>query len=178
MNIPNIKVNLREQKEKIFIILVVIVTIFIGRKILDSQKVKLINTQNKIKNYQQRIELTTQIDMFNKEIEKFKDAGWQTQESAYIMGKINELASEYGIEILTFDPGSLQDNQHYFALAMTLNVSANYFSLTKFIAAIENLDTLTKITSLQIATSSQSASDEYGPSVKVNLGITTFILKK
>ncbi len=178
MNIADVKIKLREQKDKIFIILVVIATIFIGRKILDSQKVKLANTQDRIKNYQQRIELATIVDSLDKQIGKFKDVGWQSQESVSIMGKINELASQYGIEILTFDPGSLQDNQQYFTLAMTLNLSADYFSLTKFLSAIENLEALTKITNLQITSSSESGLDEYGPIVKANLSIAAFIFKK
>ncbi|MDD5356353.1 MAG: hypothetical protein PHY56_07455, partial [Candidatus Omnitrophica bacterium] len=95
MDISSVKINFKEHKEKIFILLVVIATIFFGRKILDAQKIKLISSQDKISNYQQRIELAREINSLNKELGKFKNAGWQTDESAAMMGEINDIASQY-----------------------------------------------------------------------------------
>jgi len=178
MDISSIKINFKEHREKIFILLVVIATIFLARKILDAQKIKLAGSQDKISNYQRRIELGREIDSLNKELNKFKNVGWETEESVTMMGKINEIASQYGIEIINFNPGSPQDNQYYLTVAMSLDVSADYFSLTKFLSAIEDLETLTKITSLQITSSTEPDSGEYGLTVKANIGIIAFIIKK
>jgi Tfp pilus assembly protein PilO len=178
MDISKIKIDLREQKELIFIIIVVVVTGFLGKKILDSQRIKVSGAQEKINYYQQRMELAADINSLNKEIGKFKDAGWQSQETAAIMSAVNELASKYDVEILTFDPGGLRDEQHYLSLAMVLNIRGDYFSLAKFISAIENLNALTKIASLQITPTGEQGSEEYGPIVQANLNIVAFILKK
>lgn len=178
MNMPYFKIDFREQKDKIFIILVVIIVIFVGRKILDGQNLRIANTRDKISSYERGVELATEISKVGKGLEKFKNAGWQTQESVSIMGAINEVASKYNIEILTFDPGNLRDEKHYFTLSMVLNIRGSYFDLMKFLSALEDLTTLTKISSLQITSGSDIAPQGHGSLVQANLNIVAFILKK
>ena len=173
-----INFNLKEQKEKIFIIIVLVITIFIGKKIFDSQNTKMTKAQSMIQDYQRSIEIAKEINSLDQQLSKFDNAGWQTQESVAIMGKINELASQYKVEVLNFDPGSQQDYKYYIILGMALNIKGDYFSLTNFLSAIENLESLTKVTELQIRPSRDINSKEYGSLLEASLKISAFIIKK
>jgi Tfp pilus assembly protein PilO len=171
------KINLKQQKILIFIIIVAVVTLYFGKKISSYHNTKLAAIKEKIEIYRNKIELINGVIRLSQELEKFKDIGWLTNESVAVMGKINELVTKYGIEIITFDPGGLSDKGNYFTLLMSLNIKTDYFTLLRFITAIENLQSLTKITNLQIIPDGDS-SQEQGPISKVNLTLEAFIIKK
>lgn len=178
MNLTLGKLNIRNQKTLILIIVAILITIFFGRKIWDSQKVKSNILKKRIQEYQNKIDLSKEINRLSKEFEKFRNVSWLTEESVAIMGKVNELATNHGVEIFTFDPGGLRDNNNYFTFLMSLNIGADYFSLTRFLSTIEELESLTKIVSLRVIPTGEGSLDEQGPKVRANLSIEAFILKK
>lgn len=190
------KLNIKQQKQLIFIAIVLSVTLFYGKKIWDSQKVKLIQVQGNITDYQNKITLAKEINKLSSGFDEFKNLSWPANESFAIMEKINGLAARYNIEIINFNPAGLSDKDGYQVLLMNLNIKADYFSLSKFISAIEKLETLTKIASMVITPSStfksnitegrtkidegrkEMSEDEQSPMLEANLSIEVFILKK
>ena len=171
------KIDLREQKQPIFIAVVILITLFAGKKIWNAQKAQSLNFKDKIKNYQKQINLANEINKLSNEFEKFRDAGWLTKESVEIMGRINEIAGTHDIEILQFDPGRLSSKKGYSTMSMSLNIRADYSNLSRFLSEIEEWEALTKITYLRI-TPEGSHDREYGPMIRVNLSIEAFILEK
>jgi len=176
LNLANI--NLKEQKTPIFIIVAILITLFFGKKIWDSNSAKSRIINKKIINYENQIELANEINMLSKKFDEFRSMGWQTEESVSIMGAINKFVSKYDLEIFSFDPGSLKKEKKYLTFAMTLSVGADYFDLLKFLSEIEELGALTKIINLRITPTIKSESQEYGPMVRANFTIQAFIFKK
>ena len=68
MNINLGKIDLKQQKELIFIIVVILVTLFFGKKTWDSQKRNSSTINNKIKSSQEKINLANEINKLSKEI--------------------------------------------------------------------------------------------------------------
>ena len=169
------KYNLTNQKQLIFIIVVVLATTFFGKKIWDSQKMQLSKLNEEIENYQKKISLANDIDEFSKKFVKFRGLGWPTTESVTIMGRINDLASKHGIEIITFDPIGLSKKENYSVFSMRLNIKTDYFSLSRFLLEIEELKTLTKVTSFEVTPESYYTDEEYGPLIEANLSIKAFM---
>ncbi|MDD5005972.1 MAG: type 4a pilus biogenesis protein PilO [Candidatus Omnitrophica bacterium] len=169
------KFDFRKNKDLIFIIVVALITLFLGRKIWDHQKMRSSSIRGKIQTYQQEIELANKIKKLSQEFDKLKNIGWQTKETVSVMGKINDLASKHNIDISSFDPSGLQDQQYYFTLDMSMNIRADYSDLVMFLSEIENLETLTKITRLQITPELEQSES---PLVEAFLSITAFISKK
>lgn len=173
------RINLKQKKELIFILLIFVITLFLGKKIWVKQKVSLIVAKDRIENYKEKIALIDEIDKLSREFEKYKNVTWKTKESVSIMGAINELANKYNIDIFSFDPGGLKEEGGYSTLSMALNIRADYFDLLRFLSTIEKLETLTKIISLRIIPERGSGSaDGTGPMVQANLAIRAFILEK
>lgn len=171
--------NLKQQKELILVIIVLAITLFFGKKIWVKQKENIASLRGKIEAFKEKIVLSNEIDKLSSECDKFKSMAWQTKEGVSIMGRINELANKYDIEIFSFDPGGLKSENNYSTLSMTLNIKADYFNLLRFLSAIEKLETLTKIISLRITPEGGTNSeDEAGPKVQGNLVIRAFILEK
>lgn len=176
------KINLRERKDIILLIIVVVIAIFISRKILDKGKEKIASVKSKIENYKETIKVVDEINQITKEIKKFDDVGWPTKEMVQKMEQINKLASQYNIDISTFDPGQLISKDYYFTLSMTLNIEADYFDFVRFISAIERLKSLTKVISLRITPVGDfgpriEGEQGAGPRVRVYLNVEAYMLK-
>ncbi len=167
--------TLREHKKLVFIIVVILVTVFLGKKIFDTQKKQTISIKKDIERFKKEASLANDINKLSVEIDKFQGAGWLTDESVDIMGKINEIAGKHGIEIFKFNPGGVKKQGNYSTMSMSLDIGAGYFELTRFFAEIEEMEALTKITSLHMIPE-RNYDEELGPRIKASLSIEAFIL--
>lgn len=173
------KFNLKQKKELIFICAVFLIVLFFGKKIWDRQKANLLAVKDKIKDYQEKVNLFDQINKFTADVKKFNGLSWDTIESVSVMGNINELASKYNIEIFNFDPGNTKNEKHYSTLTMSLNIRASYSNLVRFLSSIEELPTLTKIINLRIVPAGPSGPEEEGgPKIQANLAVRAFVLER
>ncbi|MFC1646213.1 type 4a pilus biogenesis protein PilO [Candidatus Omnitrophota bacterium] len=171
------KSNLKNQKDLIFIVIVVLVTAFLGKKVWEIQKAQLYRTKKEIEVYEEKMSLSDDINLKSKKIEEFRSLGWLTEESITIMGTINDLAGKHSIEIITFDPAGLKKNKNFSVFSMKLNIRSKYFSLARFLLEVEELKTLTKIATLEI-TPERNRVNEDDPMVKTKLSLKAFIAKK
>ena len=171
----SIKYDIRNQNQIIFIIAVVLATAFVGKKIWDAQNNQLAKSNKEIQDYQKKISIAGEIDGLYKQFAKFKGVGWVTAESVTIMGRINDLASKHGIEIINFDPVGLDEKTNYSVFSLKLSIRADYFSLSRFLSEIEELKTLTKVSSLEITPESYFSDRKDGPLIEANLTIRAFI---
>lgn len=168
--------DLKENKQLIFIVVVVLIIGFSGKKIWDKQNVQLAQSTKRIQNYQKMIFLADEIERLSRESQKFRGFGWLTKDSVEIMGKINDLVNKHRIEILTFDPAGFKNKGNYSTFSMALKLKSDYFDLSRFVSEIEELETLTKVMTLQVSPERGSGQGD-GPLVKANLTIKAFILK-
>ena len=94
------------------------------------------------------------------------------------MGKINDLANKYEVEISTFDPAGRKDTPNYLIFSMNLNIDADYFNLIRFLSAIEKLEHLTKIATLSISPVPDRGSEDTGPFARAYVSLDAYILKE
>ena len=168
-------INLKEHKEIIVIVAAVAIAIFFSRKILDENKIKISKLERTAKEFIESVDTAEQIKALSKRIDKYKDISWQSKESVEIMGRINKIASKYGITIHTFDPAGLNNKGNYFIFTMNLNISSDYTDLVRFLSALEELKELTKIKKVDI--SPQGEHSEENVSTRAYLILETYILK-
>ena len=141
------------------------------------QSSRIVNIRNEIIHHKKVADLAKEINSLFEALDKFKKVGWPTGESVAIMGEVNNLARKHSVEILTFNPGDFNELDSYSTLSMILNLRADYFSLVRFLSELEELETLTKVSVLQITPEGSTSQDD-GPPVRANLTIYAFILKR
>jgi len=173
-------INLKENKTIVFVVIVLVITLFLSKKIWDSQDVKLNYAKSQINDYNQRINLADEINVISDQLKKFDNSGWPSKESVAVMGKITDLATKNNLQIDNFDPQGLTDKGEYYIIPFTLSFKAEYFNLQRFLSDIENLSYLTKIKNIRIVPESvgYDQSDDNPVSLATNLAIEAYVLKK
>ena len=177
MDLKNLDISrLKDNKHVIFILVVILITAFLSKKIWEMQSAKLEEIKSEIVHYKKVTVLATEINSLFKALDKFKEVGWPTAESATIMGEVNKLASKHGVQIMTFNPGEYNSYESYATLAMVLNIKSDYFNLSRFLSELEELENLTKVSVLQMKPEGDTSQVD-GPLLRGNLNIVAFVLK-
>ena len=169
-----VQFDVREHKEKIILILALIIALFFSKKIWVTHQEKLAKVEKEIGVQKQKISLAAEIKEITKETVGYEKITWKTRESVVIMGRVNELAQKHNIVIYTFDPGAVQRQGEINILAMNLNFSAEYDDLLRFLTELENLPTLTKIKILNLSPQGKQ-SEERAPT-RIYMSILAFIV--
>lgn len=165
----------REHKELIVIIVAVVITLFFSKKIWDFHMKRVFEIKREIDIQKQSTGLAKEIGVLVKQVEQYKKLGWDTKESVEIMGSINDLAAKHGITIYSFEPAPQSDQGHFFTLSMTLNISAEYADLIRFLSTLETQPALTKV---KILTLTPQGKQEIGKTqTRVSLAIDAYIIK-
>lgn len=178
IDLKNLDINkIKENKHIIFIIVVILITAFLSKKIWEMQSAKLENIKSEIVHYKNVAVLAGEINSLFDALDKFKEVGWPTAESASIMEEVNKLASKHSVQIMSFNPGDFKSFESYYTLTMILNIKSDYFNLSRFLSELEELGSLTKVSILEIKPEGDTSQEE-GPLIRGNLHIVAFILKR
>ncbi|MFC1709255.1 type 4a pilus biogenesis protein PilO [Candidatus Omnitrophota bacterium] len=169
--------TLKENKQLIFIIIIVIIAAFIGKNILVNQIKQHSKMNKRIKAYQKLEGAARDINKLSEELKRLKALGWLSAESVEIMSKINELVGKHGLEISSFDPGGFTEQKNYSTFSLNLDMKSDYFSFTQFLSEVEGLKELTRIISLKVVPVENS--DQEGESlIRSSLLIKAFITRE
>lgn len=168
-------IDIREHKGLIVFIIAVVITLFFSKKIWESHTRSVFAIKRQVDIYKQAVNFAKDIGVLTKQVEQYKKLSWDTRESVEVMGSINELAAKHGITIYSFDPGPLSDQGHFLTLSMTLNISAEYADLIRFLSALETQSALTKVKMLSLAP--QGKQEISKSQTRASLAIDAYILK-
>ena len=168
-------IDIREHKELIVIIIAVAITLFFSKNIWESHKKRVFDIKRQVDIQKQTIGLAKDIGVLAKQVKQYNKLSWNTKESVEVMGSVNELAAKHGITIYAFDPGSLSDQGHFFTLPMTLNISAEYVDLVRFLSALETQSALTRVRMLSLTPQGKQEIDK--AQARASLAIDAYIIK-
>ena len=168
--------KLKENKQLIFIIAVLAITVFFGKKVWDKTSRELVRMNQEIANSQKMISLAEDVAKLSEEFGKFRGIGWPLEETVEIMSGINQIVNKHNLQISTLQPAGFNKQENYSTFTLNLDIVSDYFGLTQFLAEIENLKELTRVIAIQIMPEQGSVQAEE-PSVRAVLSITAFIAK-
>jgi len=145
------ELTIKNKSQLIFIGLLIWLCFLISKKITTYYENKIRYSKEEIKKNKQLINTIENIEKLKKQEEPFRNIGWDTKEMVAVMGKINSIAAKHNIQIISFDPaGTSKVENCYQVFNMNMELKAEYFDLLRFISELENLNMLTKISSLKI----------------------------
>ena len=164
-----------KKKDLIFILFAVLLSLTISKKIWDNhtQKINVITKQ--VQELNDQMELAKDVQLLKKQIDVFKEQSWQIKDTTPIMGKMNELTTEFGIDTLSINPQGIRRIKKTYSVAtLSLNLKAEYFALVRFLSEVENFKKLTKITSLKLRPE-RFAVEKDGPYLVIDLVIQAYV---
>ncbi len=162
---------LSKYKNALLNVAIIALALVISKNIYQNQA-KEISTLMQLKESAQKKNAALEdISQLQKKFAVFR-ASINNKDIAIVMGKISDIAKEYGIKILSVRPLPDKDCGTYTAYAFDLNItSASYHNLGKFISKLESSPDIYYITNLNMA---RREKDEF---ITVGMTVNTMWVK-
>lgn len=179
INIKQYLDRLMNRKDAVLNIAVVIIALLIGRAVNGNLYQKVTSLQHQIETQKKVNVSVDQLQQLKVKFDDYKTSMPEDINPFTVVEKINKLASETGIRLISVVPAEAKDKAVYLEYPLTIKLENNYFELANFIKKIEDLK-IFKIINLDIV--SQSASEEInkttGQKLSVNMALLSTSLKK
>jgi len=164
-----------KKKDLIFILFAVLLSLTISKKIWDNHMEKINSITKQVQDFDDRMELAKDVKLLEEQVLIFKEKSWHITDTTPVMGKMNELTTEFSIDTLSINPQGVKRLKKTYSIAtLSLNLKSEYFALVRFLSEIENFKKLIKITSLRLRPE-KFAVEKEGPHLIIDLVIQAYI---
>lgn len=155
---------------------VILFVAIIGMKfIYQPAKKKIGGIESIQRKEEERSKLLSQVSKQQKDIERHRSRLSENKSVSYFINQITKLANESNVEVISINPESLQRENYYQKLPLTLGTKATYNQLGQFISKLENSKEFILIETMSFERAEEvkvDSSDEI--KVRANLTVSLF----
>lgn len=159
MNLSLTKLELK-YKLTLFTLMLIVLNIIFYFFIYSPQREEICTLNNQLELQQQQIkvvedfiskhpDITAYDSELNSKLDKINKMIPENPDVSLFIDEISKLAIQSSIQINNITPGELVDKNNYREFKIVLKISGDYFDLLKFLQALNGLDRLTSVSTIQ-----------------------------
>ncbi len=142
---------LKQNKDAVVIIAILLVCLLAAKKIHDAQVGKSRSMQDQIQIEKDKGESLDRILLLHEEVKKLKNRSWKTTDFNVVVDGISALAADAGVKVSNITPQDKRDETHMIVVPFQMNVECDYKNLLLFLKNLETLPVLTHIRDISMS---------------------------
>lgn len=142
---------LKQNKDLVVIVVLLLVCLLVAKKIYDAQIGRYNSLKEQIQAERDKGDSLDRIVIVNEKIKQLKQRGWKVTDFNTIVEQVSLLAGESSVKILNIMPQDKRDDTHYIVIPFQVNAEGGFKDALVFFKKIETSPYLLHIRDIVLA---------------------------
>lgn len=101
----------------------------------------------------------------------------EKHDSPEFLAEVTQMGRQASLDFLSFEPRPTEQHEYYSEVPVDLRLEGGYHRVGRFLAELDNMPRVVRVTSLRLAANPEMEEDPQGPTVTAEMTLSAFFLE-